>query len=485
MPDYGVTPDGFVLKRLDTIMSEIYVELKEGWGFDPTVNPQSLLNVFVTSFADKIATLWEVGQDVYYSQYPSTAEGINLDNAMQFGGSKRARATKTSYTILCEGDDETPIPTTCMIASDTLPVVNFLCAQESSVITRRAFNKVSIRVLQVQASSTYTIAIDGTIYTYTSGTNPTESSILEGLAQAITDPLFTATVQNGVLMLEDTNKLRSSSLILSENLTTKSVYSLISFLSEEYGKFVLPEGSINKIVTGPIGFRSCRNVGYAVYGRLAETDVEARQSYIQKIALRSNTMLDSIVGAILENVEGVESAKGYENDGDTVDEEGRPPHSIEIVVDGGDSTEIAAQILAKKAGGIGTFGSEEVIVTGVSGEPITIRFNRPQYVYVWLKVTLTMNSAQPMPPNYAELTRNSILSDVKNLKAGESIFTQRFYAGIYTNVSGVGYVKIQAFATTDAEETPTAYDLENVDITSRQKAVIDKDRIEVVLNGTP
>ena len=481
MPNYGVTPEGYVPKRLDTIMAEIYEELKAGWGFDPTVNPQSLLNVLVTSYSDKIATLWEVGQDIYYSRYPSSADGINLDNAMQFGGSKRKRAAKTSYTILCEGDDETPIPTTTMIASDTLPVVNFLCAQESSIITRKSFNKIAIRVLQVQNSAAYTISIGGSIYTHTSGVAATEATILEGLAQAITDLQFTATVVDGALLVEDTNTLRSSLMTLSDNLTTKSVSSLISFLSEAYGKFVLPEGSITKIVTGPIGFRSCVNVGYAIYGREDETDVEARQSYIQKIALRSNTMLDSITGAILENVNGVESARGYENDSDVTDADGRPPHSIEIVVDGGNETEIAAQILAKKAGGIGTYGSIEIIVTGVSGEPITIRFNRPQFVYVWLKVTLTPSGIQPMPPNFAELVRDSIVRDSQSLKAGESILTQVYYSGIYTNVSGVGRVLIEAYATTNSEEgAPAIYDLENVDITSRQKASISRDRIEVV-----
>lgn len=40
------------------------------------------------------------------------------------------------------------------------------------------------------------------------------------------------------------------------------------------------------------------------------------------------------------NVPNVESATGYENNTDDTDEEGRPPHSVEIIVDGGDETRI-------------------------------------------------------------------------------------------------------------------------------------------------
>ena len=43
--EYGVTKEGFVLKRLDTIPAEVNDYQKEGLGFDPSVNPQSFLSV--------------------------------------------------------------------------------------------------------------------------------------------------------------------------------------------------------------------------------------------------------------------------------------------------------------------------------------------------------------------------------------------------------------------------------------------------------
>lgn len=69
MDEYGVTQKGFVRKRLDEVKNSVYGRLKEGWGYDITINPQSFLNVLVTGFSDEVAKLWEVAEDTYYAMY--------------------------------------------------------------------------------------------------------------------------------------------------------------------------------------------------------------------------------------------------------------------------------------------------------------------------------------------------------------------------------------------------------------------------------
>ena len=172
-------------------------------------------------------------------------------------------------------------------------------------------------------------------------------------------------------------------------MTTSSVTVIATFLTEEYGKITLPYGIVTKMVNNVTGFTAVTNLLEPTYGRKQESDIELRQSYIAKSALRSNTMIESIVGELLNNIENVESASGYENDTDYVDSRGLPPHSIEIIVEGGDNSEIAQAILRRKAGGIQTYGSIEVGVPGVYGDTIPVRFNRPDYLYTWLKVGRT------------------------------------------------------------------------------------------------
>ena len=117
MADYGLTPQGPNIKRLDVILEEMHSGLSEKWGVNTRQNPESLLNHLLTNVADAIADLWEFGEAVYFSQYPATAEGRSLDNAAQYGGSTREAAAKSYYPIHCTGKDGTKLAAGTRISS--------------------------------------------------------------------------------------------------------------------------------------------------------------------------------------------------------------------------------------------------------------------------------------------------------------------------------------------------------------------------------
>ena len=121
MSEYGVTPKGVVIKRFDTILNELHDDLSAGWRINTRLNPKSFLNVELTSYADKLAELWEFGEQVYHSMYPFSAEDSSLDNAVQFGGISREDARPTFYPIHCECVDGTAIPANTTIRSNTNP----------------------------------------------------------------------------------------------------------------------------------------------------------------------------------------------------------------------------------------------------------------------------------------------------------------------------------------------------------------------------
>ena len=45
MANYGLTDNGFVIKRLDTILDEIHEELSDGFGIDTRTSKPSFLDV--------------------------------------------------------------------------------------------------------------------------------------------------------------------------------------------------------------------------------------------------------------------------------------------------------------------------------------------------------------------------------------------------------------------------------------------------------
>lgn len=481
MAQYGVTDKGFVIKRLDTIMEEIHTDLTEAFGFDTRLTKPSFLDTLITTFSYQISDLWETAQDSYYAKYPATATGVNLDNSVQYGGIRRAANKHTSYPLHCTGDDGTFVREEAIVATNTNPEIRLQNAEEFE-ITRDAFNRVSIKVASAEIG-VYTITINGNQYSYSSA-DGVEEDIIAGLAAAITDPGYTVTTADNTITIVDKTISRSNVLILSDNLTTSSVTVIATFLTEDYGKITLPYGIVTKMVNNITGFTAVTNLLEPTYGRKQESDIELRQSYIAKSALRSNTMIESIVGELLNNVENIESASGYENDTDDTDERGLPPHSIEIIVEGGDNNEIAAAILRRKAGGIQTYGSVEVGVPGNYGDTIPIRFNRPDYLYTWLKVVLHGDAAK-LPTNYASLTMQSLLDDGAEFVAGKNLLTQLLNDGIYDAVAGLTYIEIYTAYGTSSTYVPkeSDYKLKNIIVNSRQKVLIDETRIEVAFSA--
>lgn len=484
MGEYGVTDKGFSVKRLDEILEEIHADLSEKFKFNTRQDSQSFLNVLITTYGGQIAELWETAQASYYAKYPSTAEGVSLDNAVQYGGIRRSPNKYSYYTLHCTGDDGTIVRQGATVATNTAPQMKLSAVSEFE-ITREKFNRVSVRIAAPVIGEIYSVSINGIQYSYTSQSDD-ELEIIEGLGKIVNPDGYMVTVNESNITLDISCEAvsRSGILVLSDNLTTASVTVLADFATVDYGKLIFPNGTVTVMITNISGFNEVENLIEPTYGRLQETDVELRHSYLAKSAIRSTRMIDSICSQLINNVPNVESATGYENDTDDTDEEGRPPHSVEIIVDGGDEAKIAAIILDKKAAGIQTYGEIAVNVATEYGDSVPINFNRPEYVYVWMKVTLDADKSH-LPTNYANLTIDSIVSDSEKLQAGDNMLSQTFNDGIYSSVGGVTYIDIKCAATTNKEYIPeeSEYTKVNVVVTSRQKIVIDDTRIEVVFSG--
>lgn len=318
MPEYGVTLNGVNIKKSDTIQAEIHAALTSGWNVNTRNNPQSFLNVLVTDFADKLAELWMLGSGIYYSMYPSTAEGTSLDNAVQYAGVRRQLSEKSYYPIHCKGIDGTVLPEGTRVSSISNPA-NYFSIVNQGTITRDKFNEAAVRIQSVTDSTVYTAIINGISYSITSGESATALSILNELKDNITDTLnFTIEVdeENELLVITALDVNSVNSLALSSNLTTEYVVSIIQFSSEVSGDVDQPDGTITQIVTAVSGLSEVTNLGGYLPGRGIETDTELRKSYLEKIFHLGSRMADSIASKLLNDVSGVDSVTVFENDTD-------------------------------------------------------------------------------------------------------------------------------------------------------------------------
>ena len=485
MDEYGVTQKGFVRKRLDEVKNSVYGRLKEGWGYDITINPQSFLNVLVTGFSDEVAKLWEVAEDTYYAMYTMSAEGANLDNAMQFGGITRERDSRTTYMLACTAQDDTVVPYGVLVKSATNPEKMFRCTN-TQVIGRENFRKVVITPYMNSGIDLFYVTINRNSYQYVLQEGEGALDVLRAFAEMIDEKGIKVQVdeENLSLWLEDIYKQTSNTLAISNNLLIESVTSNILFESMEYGPVLIANGLIKEMVTLDTGIREITNDIAPVLGRFEADDVEARQNFVKRCATRSKNMIESVTAEIYNSVDHVLSVAGYENDTEMTDAEGRPPKSVEFIIDGGDEGEIANIIYQKKTNGVRAFGKIQMDVADMFGNIHKVGFNRPDYLYVWMKVVVTKEKGKSIAPNYAQLAQESILEDAEVLQVGDSVYLQKFLTNIYKNLVVVSMVNIRVFAASSEKYIPRdeEYISDNIEVSNRQKAVFDVSRIEVVLH---
>ena len=189
--------------------------------------------------------------------------------------------------------------------------------------------------------------------------------------------------------------------------------------------------------------------------------------------------LSGIVSLLYSDVEGVTFAAGYQNDNDEKDAAGRPPHCIEIIVQGGLDEDVSDIIWKNKPGGIRAYGSHYAYATDINGIRQYVEFTRVKDVYLLLSVKVTSNDE--LDADFE--TRIKSLLMAENLLVGSPIRLQKFIRPIIENVSGVDYIEIRGILSEkqDIEDVEDGAMLTGaVPVSISQQPVVTMDGIRVV-----
>lgn len=462
MPDYGITPKGFVMRRLDEIYETACKRFKTEVGIDPSENPQSFMNVLFTIFSDEPSMLWEIFAAGYQNLFPNTAEGIALDNCMQLGGVSRIGQSKTKYTLACTGREGTTIPVGAIVQTSSFPQRQFQ-ASEVSQISSANWNVLDIAPIEsISGDITFTFGVVRSSTSGEVGDYDESISVTKDLSVSSYDDAFSqifSVLQNfsdlkkygisvskiaddsggSVIRFKSSGSSDSFSATLCRYITVVSVTSNIAFESVDYGSVVLANGTITDIVTTVDGWSSCTNCIAPIKGRLVQTDAEARSSYTNRVAMRGTGTVLSIASLLYNYVDGVTFSTGYQNDSDEPDSAGRPPHSIEMIVQGGSDDDVAKVIWENKSAGIRAYGSHYAYAVDANGQKQYVEFTRVLDIYLLVSVKIT--SSDGLDDDYVSRIQTLLLDE--QLHTGQVIRLQKFIRPILESVSGVDFVEIR------------------------------------------
>ena len=100
---FGLTLEGFNLKRFEDIRANVHDRLKLALGDNINLSPNSTLGQIADIIVLGITELWEIDQSVYNSQVPSFAEGISFDNILAINGLTRLESTYSIVGVVISG----------------------------------------------------------------------------------------------------------------------------------------------------------------------------------------------------------------------------------------------------------------------------------------------------------------------------------------------------------------------------------------------
>lgn len=248
-----------------------------------------------------------------------------------------------------------------------------------------------------------------------------------------------------------------------------------------------PIGAVRFIPVPLPGLDSTNNVSQIRGGTNIETENNYRTRGIeQKTAGKSTSSVQSIIARV-RTVTGVQDATGDENTGETIDSDGRPPGSVEIVVEGGDDSDIAAAIYDSIGGGVESFGDITVTIIDQVGDTQPVSFSRVTEKEIFVKVILSTNSAYD--PAIAEpLIKQRILEYIGGVDLSSETF-----AGLRLNEDVVAWkTKSVLFETDEAVSIDGVDDIslllgltaggeteKRIDISARERAYTDFANITV------
>jgi uncharacterized phage protein gp47/JayE len=416
----GLSSTGFSIKRLPDIKSELEGDLSNALG-QMNFSPETVTGQLVGIESDARATIWEMIDHVYHSQYPNSANGINLDRCASINGVTRLGALTTTVTARVSGIPGTLIPEGSLAKN---PVSNtFFNALNRLMLNTSDCVGLRFSVNAVEANSLYQINIGQLTLQTVSGTEPTANEILTALLSEITAD-YRASLADNLASIEYDQPTQVS---VSENLTITQVTCLLDFASVETGEIVLPANAMNTIETPIVGWESVINPTAGQTGREIETDEQLRLRRAKSVMKNATNTLLAIQANLLQ-MDGVTHATVRQNNTPYVDEDGMPPQHVWAIVQGGLSSDIAQLLFSHVAAGVGYFGDqEEIIVSDITTQEYIIRYSRPVIIPVYVRVVLHAPAGTALAGYLRDIRQKLVAFGDNFFNIGTQVRYSRFY----------------------------------------------------------
>lgn len=232
--------------------------------------------------------------------------------------------------------------------------------------------------------------------------------------------------------------------------------------------------AIVKAVNPDVNITAVNGVECLSVGEDEENDVALRERLKGALSGQGSGNTNAIRSSLLR-VPTVQFAAVIENDTDETDSDGRPPHSFECYVLGGDDyeQEIAQAIFEKRPIGIQTWGDKSVTVTDLSGNDRVVKYTHAPNIPITVHIVVKTNTS--FPDDGLEQIQKAVSDYINTLGIGTSLVLSTLYGYIY-HVAGVAEVTTLELSTNGG----ASYSTNNVSVPKYGVAVCAAVNAEVI-----
>lgn len=248
------------------------------------------------------------------------------------------------------------------------------------------------------------------------------------------------------------------------------------FESTRTGPIEALAGTLTVIKTPVAGWASATNPLAADVGRTVEEDPDLRLRRRDELRAQGSATVPGL-GAKLLLVDGVISAKVFENVGMTTNVDGLPAKSFEAVVWDGISSaaldlDLWTCVYSNKPAGMQAYGDTATTFTDAYGNSVSIAFSRSEQVEITIVIQAAIRGSE-FPVDGVAQIKAAIVAAGAAYGTGVDVYRLQVMAKAQT-IAGVKDIPVCTLATPAIPAAPA-----NVAISKRQIATFDAIRITV------
>jgi len=494
-----ITTAGLTIPTLTELRQGLEASYQAVWGLDVDLSPEGYLGQHIALMSKRDRDLWEMNQELLAARDPDTASGVSLDEICAETGVTRlaptaARATNVLHWLTLATVVTVPAgskvkaagaPTTYALDPDVVGVADPTGAFKAvrlKVASGFADGNI-MRVIAggIDCGATYDTEVHGTVAQFI------EASFAPLVMASIAGAASRYVAISGSDFVEIVFPATTAITTVTGLLATSDSYQgvLGNYTCDLVGVRAVDAYTLDTIATPITGWDSITQSVSGANGTDTETDTALRLRRLRQ--MRSGTATEDAIRNALLRVDGVSFADVTSNRENDTDAEGRPAHWLECVVEGGNDTAVASAIWTTAPGGIGFYGNFDTtptdlrpVVTGADGKSHRVNFSRPQPLYAWVQVLVTMlNPEEELPADMGQAIKEAIVAwGTENMGLGDDMIRQKFYSPIFT-VGGVTQVTILHALTASAGDTPMYSMDPKLAVSSRHYATFALDRVVV------